>query len=235
MSNIQTDSPEPFPERAALLFLSGQYALRYRDERDGLMIKLLAPEAVRSAFSRIPVDSGWLPPEVRRWGHSAHGEYAVMFVPAQKHLLRLTNTFGERFPGKRIVKIEVPLPAMVFAGLGNAYAVWACAEAPHPDAVGYQTPLPNVGGGAGICFGDNHPPRAKPESIALAWKLFMSTPFNNHLIGGSSKAHPKDVREQLLALADSHADAYPVSDLVSCKHTIEEGIRRLLADRGGAA
>jgi hypothetical protein len=59
-------SAAPRPEEAALLFLKGQYALRYHDERKGTLIKMLSPEWVRSAFSKIPLDSGWPPRPSRR-------------------------------------------------------------------------------------------------------------------------------------------------------------------------
>lgn len=232
MSSAAIGSTDPVSEQTALLFLNGQFALRYLDERAGLQIKWLAPEAVRAAFNRIPVDSGWLPPEVRRWGHTPRGEYAVMFVPAQKHTLRLANSWEGRFPGKRLLKINVPLPALVFAGIGTAYCVWACRAAPRSDAAAHVAPLPNVGRDGHICFGDNHPPSAKPETLAQAWKVFMTSPFNDHLIGDASKAYPGDVREQLLALADGHADIYPVDDLVRHKPgTIHEAVQQMLALR----
>ena len=230
MSSPPLDSTDPDYEHSALLFLNGQYALRYLDERAGLQVKWLAPEAVRAAFSRIGVDSGWLPPEVRRWGHTPRGEYAVMFVPAQKHTLRLVNTWEGRVPSKRLLKIDVPLPALVFAGIGTTYCLWACRTVPRPEAAAHVAPLPNVGRDGHICFGDNHPPSAGPDTLTQAWKIFMSSPFNDHLIGDASRAYPRDVREQLLALAESRADTYPVDDLVRYRTgTIHEAVQQMLA------
>ena len=195
---------------------------------------MLAPESVRTAFSRIPVDSGWLPPEVRRWGHTPSGAFAVTLIPAQKHTLRLINTWGDRFPRRHILKVEVPLPAMVFTGIGRRYAVLACTEEPTPEAPAYLAPLPNVGRDGAICFGDNHPPSATPGAMAQAWKVFMNSPFNNHLIGGASRQYPNDVREQLLALAEQGADAYPSADLMHySRYTVAGAVDQLLG-LGGA-
>jgi PRTRC genetic system protein B len=219
--------------KAVLLLMEGQYAVLYPMERGGsVAFKLISPEAVRTAFSRLPIDTGWLPADVRRWGHTPAGEYAVMFIPARRHVVPLANTWGNRFPAKRLLKVEVPLPAMVFAGLGQSYYVWACAEAPHPGAALFEAPLPNVSRGGGICFGRNHPPQVKPSTMAQAWKLFMTSPFNDHLRGGSSKAHPDDVREQLLAVAASGADTYPTADLVPLQGTVTQAIQQLLNSGG---
>jgi hypothetical protein len=221
-------------ETAALLFLDGQYALRHRDPANGIQIKMLAPESVRAAFSRIPVDSGWLPPDVRRWGHTPNGAYAVMFVPAQKHRLRLDNTWGDRFPHKRSLKIEVPLPPMVFVGIGTHYGVLACAGEPAPEAPAYLAPLPNVGSTGGICFGDNPHPPAGPGTLAQAWKVFMTSPFNDHQKGGASRQYPDDVREQLMALAEQGADIYPVEDLIRHgRNTVASAVNQMLG-LGGA-
>jgi PRTRC genetic system protein B len=217
---------------AVLLLLKGQYAVLYPETGVGtrtVSFKLVSPTAVRAAFGQIAVDSGWLPSEVRRWGQTPAGEYAIMFVPAQRQVVPLTNTWGDRFPMRRI-KVEVPLPPLVFAGCGTNYWVWACAEAPHPKARLYEAPLPNVNQGGSICFGSNHPPEVRPETMGQAWKVFMTSPFNNHLIGGSSRQYPKDVREQLLALAASGAAAYPTADLVPLNNVVDD-IARKLADR----
>ena len=226
-------SAAPLPEEAALLFLKGQYALRYHDDRKGTLIKMLSPESVRSAFSRIPLDSGWLPPAVRRCGHTRAGAYAVMFISPGRHTLRLANTWKERFPGSRTLNLDVPLPGLVFAGLGPRYYVWASAGEPSPDAPLYQAPLPNVHDDGLICYGDNHPPTAGPLSLEAAWRLFIKTPFNDHLRGGPSKRYPDDVREQLLGLAEAAAAAYPVDDLVRHgRHTVATAVDRLI-EAGG--
>ena len=222
---------------AALLFLEGQYAL-YHDTNGEAALKMLSPASVRAAFGKIPVDSGWLAPAVRRWGHTPKGEYAVMFLPAATYPLRLTHDETVKAEeARRFSRLAVPLPALVFAGRGTAYAVWACAgNDPEPTATAYHTPLPNVHPDGAICFGENHPPKASPTTIQAAWEMFIASPFNGHLARGKSRAHADDVRLQLLALpakgeAAVRPDAYPVRDLVSCRATVDRVVGRFLGNR----
>jgi hypothetical protein len=222
---------------AALLFLEGQYAL-YHDTNGEAALKMLSPASVGAAFGKIPADSGWLAPAVRRWGHTPTGEYAVMFIPAGTYPLRLTNDETiKNDAGKKYARLNIPLPALAFAGRGTAYAVWACAESePAPTATAYHAPLPNVHPDGAICFGENHPPKASPATIQAAWELFIASPFNGHLARGKSRAHADDVRLQLRTLAargkvDTSPAAYPVRDLVSCRTTIDRGVSRFLGHR----
>ncbi len=222
---------------AALLFLEGQYAL-YHDSNGEAALKMLSPASVRAAFGKLPVDSGWLAPAVRRWGHTPKGEYAVMFLPAGIYPLRLTHDEAVKADGaRRFARLEVPLPALVFAGRGTAYAVWACAETePAPTATACHAPLPNVHPDGAICFGENHPPKASPATIQAAWELFIASPFNGHLARGKSRAHADDVRLQLLALAtnktmETGSNTYPIRDLVSCRATIDRVVARFLGDK----
>jgi hypothetical protein len=222
--------------RAALLFLEGQYAL-YHEVNNEAALKMLSPASVRAAFGKLPVDSGWLAPAVRRWGHTPKGEYAVMFLPAATYPLRLTHDETVKAAGtRRFSRLDVPLPALVFAGRGTAYAVWACAETePTPTATTYHAPLPNVHPDGAICFGENHPPKASPATLQAAWELFIASPFNGHLARGKSRAHADDVRLQLMTLpANGDKEpgaAYPIRDLVSCRATVDRVVARFLGDK----
>ncbi len=219
---------------AALLFLEGQYAL-YHEVNNEAALKMLSPASVRAAFGKIPVDSGWLAPAVRRWGHTSTGEYAVMFIPAQTHAMRLaTDETIKNAAGKKYARLNIPLPALVFAGRGSTYAVWACAELePAPTATAYHAPVPNVHPDGAICFGENHPPKANPATIQAAWEMFIASPFNGHLARGKSRVHADDVRLQLQAqatngCATANPDTYPVRDLVSCRATVDRAVARFL-------
>ena len=188
--------------------------------------KNVAPADVRRAMDEIPVDTGWLGPHVRRWGLSTSGVYVVTYIPAQMYNLRLSNTWGkERFGTKRIVRVRCPLPGFVFAGRGTDYRVWALAGDFAPSAAIYRPPLPNTNGDGSICWGDNTPPICKPETILEAWKVFITSPFNNHLLGGQSRSQ-KDVREVLLMLAQAEADAYPATDLAPIgRQTVDTAVQ----------
>ena len=85
------ENHDPIPEKGALLFLDGQMALRYV-EAEKTVIKPLSPASVRAAFNNIPIDSGWLPAPVRRWGQTARGEYVILYFPAQRYRLTIVRT-----------------------------------------------------------------------------------------------------------------------------------------------
>jgi hypothetical protein len=141
----------------------------------------------------------------------------------------LTNDFGERFPGRRRIEIEVPLPPLVFASHCKTYYAWALTgDDFSPEAEACHVPLPNIQPDGGICFGDNHPPAASPGNATRAWELFITSPFNNHLTSGKSQSFPNDVRAQLLRLADRRARQYPRKDMMSTGNSLQQVIERTL-------
>ena len=112
-----------------------------------------------------------------------------------------------------------------YAGDQQAHGVRASGDFA-PSAAIYRPPLPNTNGDGSICWGDNTPPICKPETILEAWKVFITSPFNNHLLGGQSRSQ-KDVREVLLMLAQAEADAYPATDLVPIgRQTVDTAVQR---------
>lgn len=227
----KTMTEPPLLGLAEIHLLPGQYIVRYREQAD-IITKAVAPETLRAAFLNEPVDSGWLDPRIRRWGHVARGQFAVLVLPAQTYALRLTNLSKEH-SGNGRARITVALPAFIFAGLGQHYAVWALAdENPSPAAQAYRAPLPNVHANGAICWGNNTPPSCSPENIGPAWQMFIGSPFNNHLMGGSSQAFDKDVREQLLRTAQRDAMPYPLADLVATHHTVNAVVSQFIGSGG---
>src|SRR5512136_2489207 len=84
MSNVSLNAFAE--EQAALVFAGGQYLFRWR-EHDAVQSKFISPASVRAAFSAEPIDTGWLPPNVRRWGTGASGDWAVLSIPPMRHQL----------------------------------------------------------------------------------------------------------------------------------------------------
>ncbi len=191
---------------AALLFTRGQYLL-YRREGTGIACKGISAETLRSAFVQEPVESGWLPEGVIRWGSSEAGTFMVKFIPPGKQRLHLaTQTAPE--------PIEPPLPALVFAGVNRTYFIWAQeGRACDPSAQLFHAPFPNVYSDGHICFGNNRPPEVGWKTFDEAWQLFLTSPFNADMTRGKSQAFPEDVRHQLIALDKDKVKRYPVQDL----------------------
>src|SRR5712692_6429277 len=102
---------------AALLFTRGQYLLYHRRGRE-VRVKGVSAQARRAAFVEEPVDSGWLPPGIIRYGQGRAGTFFVRLIPASRHTLLLSTTQADgREP------LSVPLPPLLFAGVGTTYYV----------------------------------------------------------------------------------------------------------------
>jgi hypothetical protein len=239
--------------KAALYFIEGQLILHYR-QNGGEYFKPVSAQAVASAFATQALDTGWLPPGIIRWGRNKQAKlWLVKLIPAQVHTLTLTHLRHAKMAGEDDVRtIKVPLPPLLFAGVGTEYYVWALklSSSLAPDgsldgnAIVYHAPLPNVYDSGRICFGQNTPPPADWNTIERTWRLFITdAPYNADLSNKKSKTYPKDVRAQLLALAEQYEAGrtasrnrkqnlvkapegleYPLSDLLPMtRHNYQDG------------
>lgn len=89
----------------------------------------------------------------------------------------------------------------------------------------YHAPLPNVFNTGSICWGTV--PQVSDTTLASTslledWKTLLGSPFGDHACGGKSKAHPRDIRQQLIALEARKARQYPKRDLVPAKQTLRQ-------------
>jgi hypothetical protein len=236
----------PLRADAALYWVNGQYLFKWMDgatERS----KCIAPASVRSAFSREPVDSGWLPPHTVRCGSAANGDYEVLFFPPQRIPVRFVNgsvftpltaacapearTSAARAPqASRILTIELPMPALLFIGFGQTYAIYAAAaRAFAPDMPLFHAPLPNVSAHGLICFGETQPPPAGQGRASGAWQTFCDSPFTDHGVDGKSRRHADDIRQTLVDVAADCLAGYPTDDLVPLNFATPEcAVRNLL-------
>jgi hypothetical protein len=191
-------------------FRDGQFLWKMQTEGGAVIEQFRSHAQVREAFSGLPVDSGWLAPEIVRWGDGRHGEWAVAHIPPGCHELEITNDgSGEPHAFERIT---CPLPGMIMFGISNQYYVFAHKNS-RLDA--YQEikrcPLPNVDQSGLVCWGHLSPPRATAKTIIDAWKIFITSTFNNHYASGKSKKHRDDVRLMLKEVAGTGED-YPARD-----------------------
>ncbi|HEX2909885.1 MAG TPA: hypothetical protein VH186_03685 [Chloroflexia bacterium] len=246
--------------RHIFYLLDGQYLYQTQSEDGSIRYKFLSAQSVRLAFSQEPVDSGWLPPQMCRWGYGQGGQWAVMFVPPAKHSLWMPSItlpsgrgepqIGETPPGKgenELAAVEVSLPGLVFAGAGSNYYLWAIKDSKFtPQAGAYHVPLPNVYPDGRICWGSNRVEPATTQNLPVAWKLFISSPFNRHLVAGKSKRYPENVLNGLGQIASTGGRGkqkhFPLRDLVPFKNNWErEGlticglVERLIKSANGKA
>ena len=220
--------------RAALIFTDDfQTIFCHLDASGQVVRKALSIEAISHAFANAPMTSGWLPPQTWRWGRGLTGEWMVLLFPAAVQHLYLVNSFPEKFTEGKIVELQVSMPPLVFGGIGSRYYIWAMGEgALSPEASAFHAPFPNVDAEGKVCFGRNELPAAASSTIAEAWRLFLATPFNDHIVKGKSQSQPDDVRQQLLAVSQRRARRYPLEDLCPTGRTIQWLIDKTFCAQG---
>lgn len=211
-----------------LEFMDGQFLFSSTNLEGGKVERLISSAAAREAFTGIPIDSGWLRPEIVRWGNGKLGEWCVAFLPPGLHELELTQEGAE---SANVIRITTPLPGLVFFGLSNQYYIWAVkTDTLKPSHEIYRCPLPNVEETGLICWGPFKPPRISSTAIFEAFELFIKSTFNNHRANGKSKRCRDDVRVVLREQAASPRPcSYPVQDLMRQEQdgiTLDSIIRR---------
>lgn len=193
---------------ASLYIFEGQYLLKYQENNQSFS-KFISEEAVRNAFSQLPVDSGFLSPGIVRWGSTPQGTFMVKFIPPTSNN---QLTFIEN--GETLI-LSLPLPGLVLIAIGRQYSLWAVKTKQFdPNAKVFHAPFPNINSLGSICFGNNFIPDVSSETIESVWKLFTNSPFNGDSVTGKSKAFPSDIRKQLNSLHKHQKRSYPLRDLV---------------------
>jgi PRTRC genetic system protein B len=128
--------------------------------------------------------------------------------------------------------VRVPLPPLLLIALysgGWRFHTYAVKRRPTTlDELLYHAPLPNVFNEGHICWGSLRLPEVANNDLKPIWTAFLGSSFGNHSVSDKSRAHPNDVRHQLLALHQRQAKRYPLGDLVAHKVTLA----RLLAEKG---
>ena len=228
--NLTRLPPMANDETAALLFVCGdQYLFRHRAKNGAMVYKFVSPAAVRAAFAEETIDTDWLPSNVRRWGMGKRGEWIVITFPPQKHRFSFVGE-GDDARSTGAIELrpyEIPMPALAFFGYDQRYYLWAFKDAElKGDTPLFAAPLPNIDANGAICFGSNVIPKASAKTIGEAWRLFVASPFTNHLVNGKSRhaERPDDIRKRLIRLAEKRRRVYPPDDLVSLNRTAEQVI-----------
>ncbi len=229
---------DPKTIEGQLLFLKDdQCVFGYQNHHGIECWKYLSAETLRQAFSQLPVDTGWLPKGVVRWGIRGNEEWAVLFIPAGKYplIIRHEDKEGEtvvsvpeeettpHIPQSLTAKQLTPLPAFIFAGKANNYYLWAVKDKSfNPAGKLYVAPLPNLAQDGSICFGNTHPPRASTSTIWTAWQVFIQSAFNHHHIQGKCRTEPQDIRELLERL--SGQPKFPQGELMGYQGRETKGV-----------
>lgn len=213
---IQPFRDNDFQAQAALYFLpQGHYLFCWQDGSGLSGSKFVTPDDLQAAFANAERDSGWLPPGILRAGYGKHGEWFVLHVPPRRASLDLLE----------LGVITIPLPDLILAGCGRSYHLWALKEPVSLQARLFDAPLPNVHPGGQICWGNNTPPAASPDTAQAALRLFFESPFNDHLVQNKTRFHKTDVRRLLIRLDGKNR--FPPGQLISGLGTLNAAVQRL--------
>lgn len=197
------------PESRLLKFSSDSFVF-IETEKGVTKEKRVSATAVRSAFSNIPVDSGYLTPNVFRWGSSVRGEWAMMTIKEHRRKVLIERKRGA-------VSFRLSLPNLLFAFRGNSWFLFALQPyAVLSDSVRvFDAPFPNVHADGNICWGNNNAPKGRVANMETAFNLFFDAPFNDDLADDKSKSFKVNVNDLLIALSKRKAaQKFPYSELI---------------------
>lgn len=183
-----------------------------RDERGEWTSYPVTPEALAQTLASVPVTSGLLPTNTLATGRiDGQPFYVIATLP---RVATLATPHAE---------YRIPIPALVFAGRGQDYRVWALPDVP---AVSTKTPLfvapfPNSYRDGSICWGNvSSLPHADTKIRQVLTTFLEESFFNGHVADHKSKKYPVSVIALWQELHDTKAEAYPTEDMMPTEHTI---------------
>lgn len=231
MSRIETNNflAPPMDAKAALFFLEGHYQLNYR-EGNVAKTKFLTPSQIGKAFAVKDVfDSGWIEQSVLRFALLARKTYKILSIlSAGKRKIYITDPrpdseqeIDEETTEDKVLELEVPLPTLLWVGMGQKYYLWATLDkiVTHESNI-CLAPFPNLDNSGSICFGSNLAPKCQLETIETVWRMIFDSPFNNHQSQNRCLTHKKDARKLWLEL--NGKKTFPKNALIQTEHTVAE-------------
>jgi hypothetical protein len=209
--NTHIVPPPGMNPRAAIFMVEEQFFL-VADVHGEIRQKFIAPGAVRQAFAAEPIDSGWLPAGVRRWGMGVKGVWMLRHHPPA--------TYNVWLPDRKR-PLRAPMPGLVFFAQGSSYYMWAVkGDTFDPKAPLWNAPCANVSGLGLICWGTNPHPDVATGCFDQLWNVFWDAPFSGSWATGKSVKFPKDASARLLDLAKRKTRRYPEADLTPLKNRL---------------
>lgn len=177
------------------------------------------PQHIATALAaKITFNTGLLTDDILLVRQEGVTKTVVGYRPAQK-----TGVYLE---GSETA-LRVPLPPLILIrhtseGQPPQYTVFAVKSRPKTlHAPLYHAPLPNVFTSGSICWGSvRRAVSTAGSSLVEDWAMLLGSPFGDHACSGKSKAHPKDIRQALIALEQRKARRYPTTDLLPLDKTL---------------
>ena len=169
---------------------------------------------VVSACTNVALGSGLLPPETLFWGRQGSETRMGIYVPARRWRVQVEGM------GEGLTQVRIPLPPLLFVGVGASYSVFALRRRPRDERERlYEAPCPNVNNEGVICRGNVPFPLCGTETIQAALRLFLEgSAFNGHQSNSKCRSQPDDVRQLWAALAGKKR--FPLKELVPLSYTV---------------
>jgi hypothetical protein len=213
--------PVGIKPQAAILILENEFLLCAHAQDGTVEQKYVSPGAVRQAFAAEPIDSGWIPEGVRRWGLSSKGAWMLRW--------HAPTVYSAWIPDQE-TPVKTPMPALVFFGIGKAYYIWAMkGETFNPQALLFNAPCANVNNIGLICWGSN-PHEEVTSGFDRMWKLFWEAPFSGDHEDGANARMAKMAKRRVKRFPEDQLT--PLSHRLFPKPTLDAVVERMTR-RGG--
>lgn len=213
-----------------LYFVGGQLLFEHKDAKGAVIRKCISPLSARQAFTLERIDSGWMAPNIIRYGDNHNGPWFLQRHAPTPYSLTLDSPLKLANEADGLKQLCVPLPGFMFLGIKRTYYIWAYGEWQAEQTPLYQAPLPNVHPDGHICFGKSRPPMVNGQTIERAWDLFWNSPFNHDLTRGKSKRFPKNILALLATLHQPSLNTtarFPIDELREARITVGDLLRQL--------
>ncbi|MBN2003949.1 MAG: hypothetical protein JXA21_11395 [Anaerolineae bacterium] len=172
----------------------------------------VAPDALVSAFSGVPVATGLLPRECLFFAEANGAVRLGIYLPPRVRTLMANGD---------VPLMTIPLPGMVFVGNGTGYSIFAVKQRPaEPSERLFHAPLPNVYPEGRICAGSVRFPACSAATIHTAAALFFASGFNSDLSRDKCHSHPGNVLALWQELTS--AGEFPLDELKKTSLKLED-------------
>lgn len=175
------------------------------------VIHPISPTDLAAQLNQIPLATGLLPANTLFWRHSGGQVGIGIYVPPRRWR-PIAN--GRHY--------HIPLPGLVFFGLGREYTVFAVKQKPtSAEAPLFHLPTPNVNTEGKICLGQAPFPEAHNTTIEAALKLFMEgSEFNHDNSRQRCVSYPDDTL-QLWTVLEGEKQ-FPLRELVAARRQLRQ-------------
>lgn len=174
--SVEPISRDDIPRVTVTLTDETAWITRHGPSGEALLTYPARMQDISNAFNRFGACTGLLSADTLFWSSTGGVLRVGIWIEPGKHDILLR--------GKKLERLTLPLPGLVFIGEGCQYSVYAATQRPAETTdLLYHCPLPNVHENGQICQGNVKFPRCAPDAMTEAIRLFFGSEFNYDLAG----------------------------------------------------